>query len=164
MYGTTGVCEIDNIGTPDFAEEDDERLYYFLDPVYQNGTIYAPIDNEKVTVRKLIEKDEAEKLLQDIETIEPHDTSGKSMQQLTALYQSAIDSSDVNELLRLIKFIYGKNTEAILNNKKVGQIDKRFMKKAEELLYGEIATTTGKDIDTVEEVFHEKLDSIFPCE
>ena len=48
MYGGTGVCKVEAITRPDFEEPDENRLYYVLQPLYQSGTIYAPIDNDKV--------------------------------------------------------------------------------------------------------------------
>ena len=30
------------------------RLYYVLEPLYQSGVIYAPVDNEKVHMRPVI--------------------------------------------------------------------------------------------------------------
>ena len=54
MYGGTGVCKVIEIGRPDFS--DDDRLYYFLEPVYQSGMIYAPVDSERVVMRPLISK------------------------------------------------------------------------------------------------------------
>lgn len=158
MYGGTGVCKVIEIGRPDFS--DDDRLYYFLEPVYQSGMIYAPVDSERVVMRPLISSEEAKHLLDSIDEIHTEIYKTNSMQQLLAHYQKIIDTYRCEDLLSLTKSIYAKRIEALKNNKKLGQIDKRFMKKAEDLLYGEVATALHVDKSDVEEYVHTKLDEI----
>ena len=56
-----GVCEVVNIGKIDMGSSDKE--YYTLKPVYDaGGTVYTPVDNKRDQIRKLITKEEAEKL------------------------------------------------------------------------------------------------------
>ena len=164
MYGGTGVCRITDIGIPDFYEGDEERFYYFLEPVYQNGMIYAPVDNEKVAIRPVISADEANELLESIDDIHAEIYKGNSMQQLSQHYQKIIDMHSCGALLKLTKSIYAKRMDAISNNKRLGQIDKRFMKKAEELLYGEFAAALDVDKDKVEEYVHGKLNVVLDDE
>ena len=64
MYGSTGVCKVSDITKPDFAGSDEDRLYYVLEPLYQSGVIYAPVDNEKVHMRPVISEDEAKNVLE----------------------------------------------------------------------------------------------------
>jgi CarD family transcriptional regulator len=46
--------------------------------------------------------------------------------------------------------IYKKRKIAIQNGKKMGQIDERFMKKAEDMLFGEFSVSLGMPRDEVE--------------
>ena len=157
MYGGMGVCRVSKIGRPDFAEEDDATLFYFLEPLYKRGIFYAPVDNEKISIRKVISKREANKILNSLNELEWEIFATPSIQQLSQHYQSIIDRHDCRELLSLTKSILEKGANAEKNNKKLGQIDKRFMKKAEDLLYGEFAAALGMDIQKVEEMIREKL-------
>ena len=70
MYGNTGVCKVSDITTPEFAGADEDKLYYVLEPLYQSGVIYAPVDNEKVFMRPVISEDEARDLIDNIPQIE----------------------------------------------------------------------------------------------
>ncbi len=158
MYGGMGVCKVSKIGRPDFAE-DDGTLYYFLEPLYKSGIFYAPVDNDKISLRKVISKKEAKKLIDSLDTIEWEIFTTPSIQQLSQHYQSIIDKHDCKDLLSLTKSIMEKGVDAQKNNKKLGQIDKRFMKKAEDLLYGEFAAALGMDIDQVGELVRGKLQS-----
>lgn len=157
MYGATGVCRVLKIGKLDFSD-DEERLYYFLEPVYQQGIIYAPVDNDRVCIRPVISGDEAKELLDSIDEIHTEIYKSSSMQQLSAHYQKIIDTHCCKDLLSLTKSLYSKHMDALRNNKKLGQIDKRFMKKAEDLLYGEVAVALHVEKAEVEEYVHNKLE------
>ncbi len=156
MYGATGVCRVVDIGTPEFAQEA-ERLYYFLEPIYQNGLIYAPIDNETVSIRYVISRSEANELIESIDGIQVEHFGGQSMQQVSQKYQQILDKHDCRELLMLTKSIHAKALESLKQNKRLGQIDKRFKKKAEELLFGEFSIALDMEKDEVERYIYDRL-------
>ena len=154
MYGATGVCRVRSIGRPDFAREDDDKLYYFLEPLYQSGIIYAPVDNQKVVMRSIISADDAKAMLKNIDDVKGAEIVPGSMQHLSQQYQSLIESYSSECLLSLAKSIYRKNLEAEKNRKKLGQIDKRFMKKTEDLVFGEFAAALGEDREEIADYVH----------
>ena len=156
MYGTTGVCRICKIGTPDFAA-DQGWEYYFLEPLYQNGIIYAPVENEKTSMRPVISAIKAKKLIKGIEDIEVKEFVAHSLQQLSQNYQEVIDEHSCEALLMLTKSICAKEKDAEKKNKRLGQIDRKYMKLAEELLYGELAVALGKQRDEIAEMVRTKL-------
>ena len=62
VYGIVGVCEVESIDVPPIKGIDGK--YYFLQPVYDNkGIIYSPVNSTKVMMRKIISREEAEKLI-----------------------------------------------------------------------------------------------------
>ena len=156
MYGGTGVCRVADIGHPDFVPDED-RLYYFLDPVYQNGIIYAPTDNDRVFMRPVLSAEEVQALIEEIPGLAVVSYRGGSMQQLSQRYQNVLDTHSCIDMLQMAKSIYIKMLDALSHNKKLGQIDKRFMKRAEDLLYGEFAVALNKSRDDVEEYVHRKM-------
>lgn len=108
MYGNTGVCKVSDIGKPEFVRENEDQLYYILEPLYQSGVIYAPIDNEKVFMRPVISEEEANELIDNIPEIHTEIFKNNSMQQMTKHYQAAIDTHRCAELLKLTKSIHQK--------------------------------------------------------
>ncbi len=156
MYGGTGVCRVAAIGHPDFIP-DGNRLYYFLDPIYQSGIIYAPTDNGSVYMRPVLSADEVMALIDEIPSMAVKSYKGGSMQQLSQRYQNVLDTHNCHEMLAMAKSIYLKMLEALSHNKKLGQIDKRFMKRAEDLLYGEFAVALNRSRADVEEFVHRKM-------
>lgn len=64
MCGGHGVCRVIDIVDNPIDRLDKRRKYYLLEPVFVKGsTIYTPVDNDKVIMRKIMNKEEAEELL-----------------------------------------------------------------------------------------------------
>jgi len=158
MYGSTGVCKVSDITNPGFSDADGDKLYYVLEPLYQSGVIYAPVDNEKVFMRHVISENEAKDLIDSIPEIHTEIYKNSSMQQLTKHYQSILDTHGCKELLTLTKSIYMKKMDAIKNNRHLGQIDKKFMKRAEDLLFGEFAAVLHISREEVERYIQNRLE------
>ena len=137
MYGGTGVCKVTAITTNEFDGQD--KLYYILEPVYQAGIIYAPVDNKKVFMRPVMSESEANDVIDRMPGVSSEVFKSSSTQQLSKHYQSVIDRHNTDDLIMLTKSIRRKMNDAISQNRHLGQIDKRFMKRAEDLLFGELA-------------------------
>ena len=63
VYGTDGICIVKDISQIDIPGAPSGRTYYLLSPVgARESKIYSPVDNTKVTMRRIISKEEAAKL------------------------------------------------------------------------------------------------------
>lgn len=158
MYGSTGVCKVSDITKPEFAGSNEDKLYYVLEPLYQAGVIYAPVDNERVFMRPVISENEAKDLIDSIPEIHTEIYKNSSMQQLTKHYQSILDTHGCRELLELTKSIYMKKIDAMKHNRHLGQIDKKFMKRAEDLLFGEFAAALNISREEVQSYIRTRLE------
>ena len=138
MYGATGVCRVEAVSKEKFSLEE-LQMYYVLQPLYQNGRIYAPVENSKVYMRHIISEDDANELIDDMPSMEAEAVKCGSVQQLSKHYQSVIDTHDCRNLVQLAKSIRLKEEAANRQNKHLGQIDKKFMKRARNLLFEEFA-------------------------
>ena len=112
VYGTTGVCRVEEITAPDFTRADRGRQYYLLRPLYQDGVIYAPVDSGKVPIRPVISREEAEALIDLIPSVRAEVCHAPTMQALAQHYQSAVRSHNCRELLELTMSIYRKRRKA----------------------------------------------------
>ncbi len=156
MYGGTGVCRVKELMTTGSDETGEDR-YYILEPVYQNGIIYAPIGSEKVFMRPLISAAEALDIIDTMPGISPDVFVGTSTQQLARHYQEIISSHDTTRLIMMAKAIHLKNRNAMKQNRRLGQIDKKYMKLAEDFLFGEFACSLNISRDKVEDFIRERL-------
>jgi CarD family transcriptional regulator len=139
VYGNSGVCEVQDITEVDVQGQRPQRLYYILHPLYQSYTVSTPVDSDKVFMRPVITRDEAEQLIHNIPSLPTEIYYNDSIKQLAEHYEAIISTFDCQKLMRLARSIYVKNQMRVEHNRKPGAIDQRYMKRAEELLYGEFA-------------------------
>lgn len=149
IYGSSGVCEVRDICVPDFVKEK-ERLYYKLAHYFSTEIIYTPVDTT-VFMRPVISKKEAENLINIIPEIKISEFKERNTKELSDHYAATIKSHDCKDLICLIKTVYNYNQIAIENGKNLRQTDQRFMKQAEEYLYGELSVALDIPKDGVKD-------------
>ena len=157
VYGSTGVCRVRDITTHDSGGADDSKKYYLLEPLYQKCTIYSPVENPKVFMRPIISAEEANRLIDTIPTVNAEAYHNSVLRQLVEHYDEIISRHDCGDLIELTMSIYAKREYMRQQNRKFGQIDERFMRKAEELLYGELSAALGIKKDEVPEYIKRRL-------
>ena len=148
VYGTTGVCRIQEITTPNISGVPAERLYYVLKPCFQDGgTIFTPVDNEKTVIRAIMTKDEAERLISEMPEIEELWVNDNRLRD--KLYRESIRSADPREWVKIIKTSFARNKERVAQGKKATATDERFFKTAETYLYTELSLSLDIPLETV---------------
>lgn len=159
IYGSEGVCRVQEIGSPDIPAINPERTYYTLSPVYREGVIYIPVDTA-VFMRPVITKNEAQRLVADMPGIAETACEEKNLRFLAEHYDKFIQSHSCVDLVQLIKTLYQKKQRAEKQGKKPGAVDERYMKRAEELLYGELAAVLDIPKDTVVEFIKDSVETV----
>ena len=114
VYGTTGVCRVLSIDRRQerVGSTRQERLYYQLKPIYQGGLIYTPVDNDKVSMRPIISRQEAEDLISEIPTLHPAACRASTTQALTQQYQASLRQHNCRSLVELAMSIHAKRRQA----------------------------------------------------
>lgn len=138
LYNNEGVCRVESISKLDVTDIDGDKLYYNLCPVYGRGSIYVPVDTV-LFMRPVIQNDEVQRLISLIPFLEVCPTAAQGKKMLEEQYKQYFQSHVCIDLIRLLKLIYRKEVLATEERKKLGAIDERYKKKAEELLYGEFS-------------------------
>jgi CarD family transcriptional regulator len=149
IYESTGVCRIDDITALDSKGAEHELLYYVLKPLYQNCTIFAPVNNNKVFMRPIITKTEAERLIDMIPSIRVEAYHNRAIKQLAEHYMESLKTHDCTDLIELCMSIYKKKQFVEQQKRKLGTVDEKFMRRAEELLFCELAAALNIDKDKV---------------
>ncbi len=134
IYGSSGVCVIVEVCTPNFSREERGKKYYKLRPVYGSETIYAPVDT-KAFMRPVMTRAEADALIARIPEIEGYTIKSRSMTALRQEYEECFRDHNCESYIRLAKAIYNKGEQ----NNKLGQTDQRYLRRAEETLHNELA-------------------------
>ena len=157
IYGETGVCRVDAIEERPFMDE--IRQCYKLQPLYQSCTIITPADNNNVFMRPIVSRQEAEALVQSIRDVTPQELPSAAPRVVSGSYDKIIKSHDCNQLISLTVSIYHKRKGLIDQKKKLSAIDERYMKKAEDLLFGELAAALEIDKASVSGYIEEIVNS-----
>lgn len=148
LYGRTGVCIVESIDEKLLRGESEPQFFYSLKPLYQSCNISTPANNSKVFSRPIISRKEADKLIAKLPELEAEPYHNRNLNQLREHYRMCIESYDCEELALLSISIYRKKCEAESQKRKLGAVDERFLKEAEDLLYGELAAAL--EIDRVQ--------------
>ena len=154
IYGKTGVCEVTEI-TLDAAGS---AAGYVLNPLYRNSSISIPADNPKVFTRPVISRDEAMALIHALPALEAEPYVCRNLNQLRTYYMERLNCRSCLELARLAKSLYLKQKQAEAQKKKFGSVDERFLREAENLLFGEMAVALGIERDEVQKFIANCLD------
>ena len=138
IYGNEGACRVEAVGPIDMDWAVKGRAYYTIQPLYREGKIFVPADTG-VFMRPIITREEADELIRRIPEIDGEAYENRNLRMLSEHYQSLLQTHNCEDMLQLIKAVYTKQKENLAAGKKPGLVDERYMKRAEDILYGELA-------------------------
>ncbi len=69
IYGSSGVCKVEDIGVPNITGINNNKDYYTLKPVYQDGKIFTPVDTS-IFMRPIMSYKEVQELIDIIPTMQ----------------------------------------------------------------------------------------------
>lgn len=147
MYGLTGVCQVVDITKESFIDNL-QKEYYVLKYIYDNDTIIKiPTDNEKISMRKLLSKEDMSTLINSIPNSETIwiDNDRKRNEE----FKSILKTGDIENLVKLIRSIYLDKEYKQSIGKKLYKVDDEIMQTAERLLNEEFATILNISPDEV---------------
>lgn len=117
VYGSTGVCEVESIGTLDIPGMSKDRVYYTLRPCYeQRSTIFTPVDNEKVIMRSVLTRQEALELIDGIKEIGFLGITDEKRRE--AEYRECFLKCDCRELVKDDQYDLSKKAGAYFSGEK----------------------------------------------
>lgn len=138
VSGNKGVCVVEDITKLDISGVDKEREYYILKPIYMSGsTVYVPVDTADSSLRRILSREEADRLIQGIPDIPLITIANDKL--LEQEYRGCIRTNDCAELIRIIKTIYLRRQKRLEAGRKVTAVDAKYFRMAEDNLYGELA-------------------------
>lgn len=158
VYGNSGVCEVQDIGPMEMTGVSEGKLYYTLKQRYAaGGTIFTPVDNSKIVMRSIYSKGEAGELIETIPFIEALEIRDEKKRE--EFYKDSLRTCDFTETIRLMKLIHHRKRKRLAAGKKMASLDERYLKMAEDGLYGELEVSLELSRDDVEHLVAERLDA-----
>ena len=138
FYGSTGVCRVAEIKKMAPPGTKADRLYYELEPVYDRGRrVFTPVGNEKVLMRKIVTAKEADELIGKVKEIDTLQIPNEKQREET--YKKAMRTCSCEEWIRIIKTLYLRGKTRQAEGKKITSSDARYLRQAEDNLYGELS-------------------------
>lgn len=158
LYELIGVCRVCEISRLDFLKNN--RIYYSIKPVFEKDTvIYVPVDNDKVKMRPIMTKSEAEEFVDGIPDIES--CCQMNDKERPKAYKDLLMSGDQLKWASMIKNVFEMRQSRKLKGGKLAIRDEESMKKAEKLLYGELAAALGLEPRQIPEYIESRLSRIY---
>lgn len=130
-----------------------EDGYYKLVPINDTSIKYkVPVNSN--FLKKVITKEEIDRLLLEIPEINTIDLGEKQIEQE---YKELMKSGTHEDLVKIIKTSYLRNQIRILNNKRISEIDDEYFRRAEKYLYEEIGIVLNLSFENTKEYIINKL-------
>lgn len=137
FYESGGICKISDVQISPLDGMPADREYYVMQSVHdRNGIMYIPVDNDKVFLRPLMDRDAAEQLIGQIPSVEAIDEPNAKL--LRAKYLDAMRTHDPVEWVRVIKTVYRRMTVGG-RAQRLSETERSLSENAKRYLYTELA-------------------------
>ena len=152
IYAESGVCTVEQIA-PLSSDVSGERLYYHLRPLVGSGTYFAPVDSGAF-MRRLISREEAENLIEAMPGIEPAICQDTRFNHVDAFYREIFRQHTPEALVSIIKGLHLRMSTRKTKSSRA----EATMKRAKEVLHGELSVALGMDYKEVEPYIRRRLE------
>lgn len=145
IYGETGVCVVEKIAPLEMQGASGEKLFYYLKPILSSGMCFAPVDGNAF-MRPIMTKDEALAFIDTIPGIEPAICNDNRFNHVDAFFKDLFKLHTCEALVSVIKGLKLRTSE---RKSKSSRADAT-MKRAKEILYGELSASLELEYVSVE--------------
>ena len=150
IYGENGVCTVEKIAP---LEAGDGKLYYYLTPLIGSGTYFTPVDS-KAFMRPVMSREAAEAFIDSIPHIQPAVCTDNRFNHVDAFYKELFKQHTCEALVSIVKGLRSRMSQRKTKSSRAEII----MKRARDMLHGELATALGIKVEEVEKYISSRLD------
>ena len=156
VYGTNGICRVEEICKSPY-DAADTRTYYLLIPVNNpmSSTIYTPVDNERVPMRRLMTREQIDALIAAIPAIETLIVPVEK--QRREIYRTTIGTLAPEGYVQVIKTVHRRREELTAAHKHFPVTDLEYGRLAKHLLYSDCAHVLGLAEESMEEYIASRI-------
>lgn len=145
VYGEHGVCTVDKVAPLEMSGVSKNKLYYHLSPLIGSGTFFTPVDSDAY-MRPVMGRQEAEALIDAMPGIEPAICMDNRFNHVDAFYKELFRTHSCEVLVSIVKGLNSRMAERKTKSSRA----EATMKRAKEMLHGELAVALDMDITEVE--------------
>ncbi len=159
FYESGGICRISDIQTSPLEGMPADRDYYVMQSIHdRNGVMYIPVDNDKVFLRRLLNREEAEALISQIPSVEAIDEPNAKL--LRNKYQEAMRMHDPVEWVRVIKTVYRRTLGDAHRAQRLSETERSMSENAKRYLYTELALALGREAGEMEAYIIDRIEKM----
>lgn len=152
VYGETGVCTVEQIGPLGGSGSQKDRVYYHLRPLIGSGTYFTPVDSSAY-MRPVMSREEAEALIDSMPGIEPAICQDNRFNHVDAFYRELFKKHSCEALVSIVKGLRCRMAERKTKSTRA----EATMKRAKEILHGELSIALGMDYKEVEPYIRSRI-------
>ena len=145
IYGENGVCTVESIGPLTMAGAPKEKLYYYLSPLIGSGTYFAPVDSGAY-MRPVMSRAEAEALIDAMPGIQPAICNDNRFNHVDAFYKELFKQHSCEALVSIVKGLKSRMSDRKTKSSRA----EATMKRAKDILHGELSVALDIDVKDVE--------------
>lgn len=149
FYGSGGICKIVDIQMAPLDGMPKDKQYYILHSVHdQSSVMYIPVDNDRIFLRLLLSREEAEELMEQIPYITEIDETNSKL--LREKYDEAMRKYQPQEWVRVIKTVHFRMNEPRTAARRISETERTFAETAKKHLYTELSLALNISVQQVE--------------
>lgn len=154
IYGENGVCTVESIGPLAMSGAPKDKLYYYLTPLIGSGTYFTPVDSSAF-MRPVMSRDEAEALIDSMPEIQPAICNDNRFNHVDAFYKELFKQHSCEALVSIVKGLRSRMSEKKTKSSRA----EATMKRAKDILHGELSVALDMDVKDVEGYIISRLGS-----
>lgn len=152
IYGENGVCTVERIAPLEMSGVPAEKLYYYLTPLTGTGIYFAPVDSGAY-MRPVMSRAEAEALIDAIPGIAPAVCNDSRFNHVDAFYRELFKLHTCEALVSIVKGLRARMSERKTKSSRA----EATMKRAKDILHGELAVALGMELGDVEDYIASRI-------
>ena len=145
IYGENGVCTVESIGPLSMAGAPKDKLYYYLSPLIGSGTYFAPVDSGAY-MRPVMSRAEAEALIDAMPGIQPAICNDNRFNHVDTFYKNLFKQHSCEALVSIVKGLRSRMSDRKTKSSRA----EATMKRAKDILHGELSVALDIDVMDVE--------------
>ena len=151
IYGESGVCTVDRIAPLEISGSSPDKLFYHLTPLIGSGTFFTPVDSSTY-MRPVMSREDAEAFVLSIPGISPAICNDNRFNHVDTFYRERFKTHSLEDLVSVIKGLSIRLSEKKTRSTRA----EATIKRAKDILYGELSVSLDMDLNNIESYIHEK--------
>ena len=157
FYESEGICLVADILISPLSGMPEGKRYYLLHPISnKNRILYVPVDSDKVYLRRILNRKEAEELVNEIPKVE--EICEEDSKKLRTAYADLLKTHLPENWIRIIKTVYRRLRDAMPRGQRISDTERNAAESAKRFLHAELALALELNESEIEGYIRSRID------